>query len=768
MSEETKNNIVDDTVDMLSDTALLTNIKYTKKAGNSLSCKPSPRLPFTPLPHQNRSLSLFNKNIDRGLILKHGLGTGKSCTSIMIIDDYLSKNKEAVVYIMTPGSLRENFMKEYCSFCGKNSIRLENRIFFISYNFSGIAKKLQGVSEKRQCLFVVDEFHNIMNGKLYNSTQKSAVYDLMYKNMVYNPLSRCILMSGTPFYNSILEIGPILKLVKRKSDEYEFPISKYESMMEEKDDSKWMKIIKELEKDNNTILPSILKGIVSSVDVSFGENRPELMELQEEYVYLSDYQEYYYNIIRDNEKRISNMLQKLTRVEAMLDPERAKLVDTLLYIYKNMLKSRPVLNFCYTEKIMDAIIDDMKNKSKSTEKEQEDDLDDKKDLDLSKLNPTQENIDDLDDSSGLIDSGNQRINNILANPNVDVSTKESELYLKDVRGSDYPVSWATGDEFKEIVDNLSKYSPKIDMIVKKIQEFPNNKHMIYSQFISRSGINIICSILEKLDISFIRYTGDIRGDSHRRSILNTFNDNDNMYGQKRRVILVSKAGTEGISLKHVNFVHILGPEVNTNILNQAIGRVVRNNSHAGMTGPLAGKVFPILYICRMETDETSDQIILKRSRYRFMVTSKISELLDLNSAEKTYSDITSKQTVNFFYRKLTGNCSNDLSCASGCCKNGKCVTTKECDKRQKKKRVLSTNFGHTPQQYRSDLEFYVRGFNTNLTKEQVDLVVGRLIEKTEGAVDGRKQIFDKIKARKPELSDTQINSLVDKYLKKKV
>ena len=54
---------------------------------------------------------------------------------------------------------------------------------------------------------------------------------------------------------------------------------------------------------------------------------------------------------------------------------------------------------------------------------------------------------------------------------------------------------------------------------------------------------------------------------------------ENKDGNKVKVILISKAGSEGIDLKFIRQVHILDPWYNMNRIEQIIGRAVRNFSH---------------------------------------------------------------------------------------------------------------------------------------------------------------------------------------------
>lgn len=65
----------------------------------------------------------------------------------------------------------------------------------------------------------------------------------------------------------------------------------------------------------------------------------------------------------------------------------------------------------------------------------------------------------------------------------------------------------------------------------------------------------------------------------REDILNRFNSIDNRRGKKIKVLLVTEAGAEGISILECNNIHILESSPKENKTRQAIGRVIRYKSH---------------------------------------------------------------------------------------------------------------------------------------------------------------------------------------------
>ena len=60
----------------------------------------------------------------RGILVYHGLGSGKTCTSIAASEALYASAKKKII-VMTPASLRKNFLKEI-SFCGFRHFQLNN------------------------------------------------------------------------------------------------------------------------------------------------------------------------------------------------------------------------------------------------------------------------------------------------------------------------------------------------------------------------------------------------------------------------------------------------------------------------------------------------------------------------------------------------------------------------------------------------------------------------------------------------------------------
>jgi hypothetical protein len=74
----------------------------------------------------------------RGVLVYHGLGSGKTCTSIATAEALYGQGKRKII-VMTPISLQENFINEIM-FCGFKHFRLKN--FWVPFTFEDPAVRL--------------------------------------------------------------------------------------------------------------------------------------------------------------------------------------------------------------------------------------------------------------------------------------------------------------------------------------------------------------------------------------------------------------------------------------------------------------------------------------------------------------------------------------------------------------------------------------------------------------------------------------------------
>jgi SNF2 family DNA or RNA helicase len=170
------------------------------------------------------------------------------------------------------------------------------------------------------------------------------------------------------------------------------------------------------------------------------------------------------------------------------------------------------------------------------------------------------------------------------------------------------------------LDNLQKYSIKFFKIFKKIATSPGPV-FVYSNFLEYGGLKAFAKVLEYNGYSdyadfgegkkrFAYFTGDEQK-LYKEEIKHVYNQKNNINGSKLKILLLSSAAKEGLSLKNVRQVHILEPYWNHNRLEQIIGRALRYCSHAQLPEEERFvKVYIYIAVHENET-QTVDQYIYK-------------------------------------------------------------------------------------------------------------------------------------------------------------
>ena len=141
---------------------------------------------------------------------------------------------------------------------------------------------------------------------------------------------------------------------------------------------------------------------------------------------------------------------------------------------------------------------------------------------------------------------------------------------------------------KAITEDLHKYSPKFDRIMRKIER-GSGKIFIYSNFKEYGGIKSLVRVLEEfgyqnyLDAGegrrrFATWTGD-ESALIKEEIKTVYNNLNNLDGSKIKILIISPSGKEGLSLTAVQAVHVLDPYWNQSRIDQIIGRASRFCSH---------------------------------------------------------------------------------------------------------------------------------------------------------------------------------------------
>lgn len=510
----------------------------------------------------------------RGLLIFHEMGMGKSITAVALAEFYRKHEPEKKIIVLLPKSLQNNLKKNIEKYITENdndsdklsSTEIDNIIDekykFISLNASNMFRQMTNINktidelelekqlkeftdiiEKEDFLensmLIIDEFHNISNAITNGSYNAIRLYDTIMKTKNI----KLLFLSGTPIVNSPFELVPAFNMLNGLQTESNQSITLFPELKKDFDaffvDNTKNKI-KNSEKFKNRIF-----GLVSYYgDMYFGnktkEDFPKVLPIKVEKVFMSSEQYAAYDMIRDFEKEESMLKEKHS-----IKVDRFSSKEGISSSYR--VKSRQISNYL----IPDYALGPLHGKKAR-----------KKDI--------------------------------------------SKISNSDLR-------------------NMDVFSPKFKKIIENIKNHKKQLGLVYSEFVSGEGIAIFARILDisgydcwntiksknndldafglkqkytkeilnnKLTYAFI--TGDVSFED-RNEIINIFNENENKYGEKISLLLISKTGAEGLDLKNIRHVHLMEPYWNYARLSQIIARAARFKSHIEL--PLKDRtVHPYIYL----------------------------------------------------------------------------------------------------------------------------------------------------------------------------
>lgn len=134
--------------------------------------------------------------------------------------------------------------------------------------------------------------------------------------------------------------------------------------------------------------------------------------------------------------------------------------------------------------------------------------------------------------------------------------------------------------------------------------------------------------------SYIMITGNKRYSPNNGAEISVATQSNNKDGSKIKVILISKAGSEGLDFKHIRQIHILEPWFNMNRIEQIIGRGVRNLSHCGL--PFEQRNVQIYLhgsIFEADQEEPVDLYIYRIAEKKALQIGKVTRLLKTVSVD---------------------------------------------------------------------------------------------------------------------------------------
>ncbi len=232
----------------------------------------------------------------------------------------------------------------------------------------------------------------------------------------------------------------------------------------------------------------------------------------------------------------------------------------------------------------------------------------------------------------------------------------SKYFDIDIKGNN-TVYFTPNSSSPNVLKNLSEYAPKINTIMRHINEMTTGIAFVFSQFVN-SGIIPMMLALESY--GYTKYDGENSDLRHLKGMGNatskgkymTITSNKlvsnptllneylkvargkgNENGEKIKVIIASGTGSEGIDLKWIRQVHIMEPHFHFSQIEQAVGRAIRSNSHAELN--LTDRNCTIYYHASKYPDdidkETVDIYLYRIAMSKRSATQNVRKLIQKNS-----------------------------------------------------------------------------------------------------------------------------------------
>jgi len=514
----------------------------------------------------------------KSILVYGGLGSGKTLTAINIYNVLYNYTPGWNVFILIKASLKGGWMDELKLWLNKeeSEFRYQN-IKFVNYD-SPFADRafmdaIKTVDSSKKSLYIIDEVHNFIRNVYSNISsgegrRAQIIYDYIIQDQKENPDTRVVTLSGTPVINKPFELALLFNLLRPGI----FPKSESDF--------------------NNTFITTTTHQTLNPNTKNMFQRR--IMGLASYYIgatsdlYASQSTKYVDVPMSDYQKDVYLYFDDIERKLALKSGSVGKGGSQVYKVY-----TRQACNFVFPA-ISQKVTGEGRprpGKFRLSEK------------DANKL--AESGKVKSKDKSKLVYVGEYlKVVETYINTFTDYLTKLDDedrnkkyTIMDDVKKFiDYP-----GEFDKFHLDKLPKSSlylamytssPKMTNIIFNIMR-SKGPVIVYSNYVLMEGIEIFKIYLhyfgfygymkdKKLisgQVGYVEFHGGIKDINDRFAAMKVYNLPENKLGNLIKIILISPAGSEGLSLKNVRQIHIMEPYWNEVRITQMIGRGVRQCSH---------------------------------------------------------------------------------------------------------------------------------------------------------------------------------------------
>lgn len=534
----------------------------------------------------------------RDILVYHGLGSGKTAAAVNIYNMLYNYNPGWNVFVLIKASLKNDpWLKDLKTWLNEKDYedRMSN-IKFIHYDSPKADKDfieaIKNADVQKKNVYIIEEAHNFIKNVYNNITQKTGrraytIYDYIQKEKKENSNSRVILLSGTPAVNNPFEIALIFNLLRPDI----FPMSEMHFNEMYITEGK----VPTLNIENKNMFQRRIMGLVSYYYGSTTDLFAEKILLIKK-IPMDKYQQDVYEHFEYIEEQLEKKRKSGTKVYKSYTRQASNFVFPIISQKING-ESRPrPSKFKLSDEDAEKILEGKNTK-----------FDSKSQTDIVLYLETIKNY--ITSFKAYLISKND--NDVQKGYTIydDIELFKTKYKFK------FKEFWEGHKTKSSLLITLYSCSCKMTAILFYMLR-SKGPILVYSNYVKMEGLQLLKIYLNMIGFTehgreegkpFLSYTefhGDIDTQIRSRN-LTDFNQDKNIDGSVIRVILISSAGAEGISLANVRQVHVLEPYWNEVRIEQLIGRAVRQCSHKNL--PMEERKVEIYRYLAIRSDNKKDK-----------------------------------------------------------------------------------------------------------------------------------------------------------------
>ncbi len=633
--------------------------KYRQgSSGNAVSTgKPKP------LKHQQFLRDYMGKNSPyRGVLLYHGLGSGKTLSSIFISENLKSERN---IVFLSPASLKPNFIQdglmalknpEYMA----NPKSIYDKYSFVSFNASNTPDQIRAIGGFDNKVIIIEETHNLVSkmvsGLMGSSKHGKEIYDYLMnaKN------AKIIALTGSPAINDPFELAVLFNVLRGYIEVSYFAVKSVGPQYGERwdfggvvDDLKNCDYVDYLEfnKPNKSVE---VHFTIKHYDERYKDACDALIQKASSYnidlKYLEKINVPLFPVSDEGEEFYNNFVEEVSGSGGGVrlknaDIFKSRILGLVSYYTaqedipeKIMKEYYKVPMSDYQNKIYEILREKERKTEKGSNAQQATGRKKKRSIgtkstfrvfsrqasnfvfpeDVPRPYPDPSFVVRVSDYNKSKRENNKKLATMIAAENkADEEGELAEDYKKRIDEALAKLEEKGDVYFRAGSEGLDKLSPKMKVMLENINASPGLV-FVYSNFRSVEGVEVFTRVLSHNGYSpygtsnnlpkFAVYSGT-EDEARRTELLRVFTAPENKYGEHIKIILATSAGAEGLNLKNIRQVHIMEPYWNQVRIRQVIGRGVRYRSHIALP-PEERNVEVFRYFSTL----TRDQMLLTKEK----------------------------------------------------------------------------------------------------------------------------------------------------------